>query len=312
MAPISSFVLEGAARLRLGPHPERARADAELLLLHVLGKDKAWLMAHGDDLPGDLSASYTELLERRYKGEPIQYILAETEFYGLPFHVTPDVLIPRPETEHLVERALELVAQLQDAGAKAQDDSSVFAARLKSCPDTEPRLSSALKAPRIVDVGTGSGAIAVVLAHKLPRAQVTAIDLSASALAIARENAERNGVSIRFLEGDLLTPVGDERFDFIVSNPPYVAEGDRAALSIEVREFEPALALFAGEDGLEVYCRLIPAAFAALVSGGFLLLEIGFGQSPAIGELLTSAGFTQIEFIPDLQAIPRVACARRP
>jgi release factor glutamine methyltransferase len=170
------------------------------------------------------------------------------------------------------------------------------------------------KQPRIVDIGTGSGAIAVALARKLPRAVLTAIDLSAPALAVARENAERNGVSerIRFLQGDLLAPVAGERFEVIVSNPPYVPAADRAALSVEVREYEPALALFAGEDGMEVYRRLIPATFTALIPGGFLLLEIGYGQSPAIGEMLTRSGFVQIEFIPDLQGIPRVACARRP
>lgn len=279
MASVSSFVLDGASRLRLGPHPDRARADAELLLLHVLGKDKAWLMTHGDELFSDLARSYTELLERRYKGEPIQYITGETEFYGLPFHVTPDVLIPRPETEHIVEKALELAADFP--------------------------------APRIADIGTGSGAIAVAVANKLPHAQITAIDLSAPALSVARKNSQRNAVAIRFLEGDLLAPVAGEQFDFIVSNPPYVPAADRSSLSVEVRDYEPALALFAGDDGLGIYRRLIPAAFASLVSGGFLLLEIGFGQSPAITELLAGTGFAQIEFVPDLQAIPRVACARR-
>ena len=281
MPPLSSCVLDGTARLRLGPHPDRARQDAETLLLHLLGKNTAWLMAHGDKLlPDDLSLSYSELLERRRKGEPIQYITGETEFYGLPFRVTPDVLIPRPETEHLVEKVLELAASFP--------------------------------VPRIVDVGTGSGAIAVALAHKLPHAAVTAIDLSAATLAIARENAKRNGVAFRFLEGDLLAPVAEERFDFIVSNPPYVPETDRATLSVEVREYEPALALFAGDDGLEVYRRLIPAAFDALTPGGFVALEIGYGQSVAITELLTRSGFEQIEFVPDLQGIPRVACAQRP
>jgi release factor glutamine methyltransferase len=274
---------QGASALKKGPHPERARQDAELFLLHVLGKGKVWLITHADEELADAQASrYAEFLERRYKGEPIQYITGEAEFYGLPFRVTPDVLIPRPETEHLVEKALSL------AGDSKQ--------------------------PRIVDIGTGSGAIAVALARKLPRAVLTAIDLSAPALAVARENAERNGVSerIRFLQGDLLAPVAGERFEVIVSNPPYVPAADRAALSVEVREYEPALALFAGEDGMEVYRRLIPATFTALIPGGFLLLEIGYGQSPAIGEMLTRSGFVQIEFIPDLQGIPRVACARRP
>jgi release factor glutamine methyltransferase len=267
--------------LRDAPHPNRARTDAELLLLYVLEKNKAWLIAHGDELlSSDLSSSYFELLERRRRGEPIQYITGETEFYGLPFHVTPDVLIPRPETEHLVEKVLGLAANFST--------------------------------PRIVDVGTGSGAIAVALAHHLPQAAITAIDLSASALAIARANAKRNGVAIRFLEGNLLAPVADEQFEIVVSNPPYVPASDRESLAVEVRDYEPALALFAGDDGLEVYRRLIPSAFAAVVPGGFIALEIGFGQSPAVSALLARSGFQQIEFIPDLQSIPRVACARRP
>jgi release factor glutamine methyltransferase len=271
----------GGLALKDGPHPGRARADAELLLMHTLDKSRSWLMAHGDELlQDDLIESYRELLERRSKGEPIQYITGETEFYGLPFLVTPAVLIPRPETEHLVEKVLELVAQFEN--------------------------------PRIVDIGTGSGAIAVALAHELPHVRMTAVDLSAAALAVAEENAKRNEVSIRFLEGDLLTPVAGERFEFAVSNPPYVPATDRASLSVEVRDYEPSLALFAGDDGLEVYRRLIPAAFDALTPGGFAALEIGFGQSTAITRLLGGCGFEQIEFVSDLQGIPRVACARRP
>jgi len=271
----------GESALKDGPHPERARRDAELLLMHLLKRSRAWLIAHNDELLADeLSVSYTELLERRRKGEPIQYITGETEFYGLPFLVTPDVLIPRPETEHLVEKVIEL--------------------------------ASDFAAPRIVDVGTGSGAIAVALAHKLPHASITATDISLRALALAEENAKSNGASIRFLVGDLLAPTEGERFEIIVSNPPYVAMSDRDSLDVEVRDYEPALALFAGEDGLEVYRRLIPAAFEALTPGGFLVLEIGYSQSPAITELLTCSGFQQIEFVPDLQGISRVACARRP
>jgi release factor glutamine methyltransferase len=310
---LQAWLLKSEALLRVGPHRERARLDAEALLLHVLGKNKAWLMAHLDQpLSVDQEIRYSALLERRYRGEPIQYITGEAEFYGLPFRVTPDVLIPRPETEHLVEKVLELAAQVQEAGAKAQDEFSAFAARRKSCPDTEPHPASEFNAPRILDVGTGSGAIAVSLANKLPQAQITAIDICPQALAVARENAKLNGVAIRFFKGDLLAPVAAGRFEIIVSNPPYIHLADRAALAVEVREYEPALALFAAGDGLEVYRRLIPAAFAALVPGGFLALEIGYGQSRAIAELLAISGFERIEFVPDLQGIPRVACARRP
>jgi release factor glutamine methyltransferase len=283
MASLRHHLEIGEFALKEGPHPESARRNAELLLTHTLKKSYAWLLAHGDELlPDNLFLSYTELLERRRHGEPIQYITGEAEFYGLPFRVTRDVLIPRPETEHLIEKVIGLAPLF-------------------------PR-------PRIVDVGAGSGAIAVALAHEWPSAVMTATDISASALELARWNAQRTGFAdrIRFLEGDLLAPVAAEKFEFVVSNPPYVPTSDRATLSVEVREYEPGLALFAGDDGLDVYRRLIPAAIDALVPGGFVVLEIGYGQSPAITELLVRAGFEQIEFVPDLQNIPRVVSARRP
>jgi release factor glutamine methyltransferase len=286
-----NLVLEGSARLELGPHPDRARRDAETLLLHVLQKSKSWLMAHGEEpLSAVEAARYAELLERRFHGEPIQYITGETEFYALPFRVTPDVLIPRPETEQLVEKVIEWAAR--------------FATR-KTAPGIPPL--------RILDVGTGSGAIAVAVAHHLPQAEVTAIDLSAAALAVAQGNAEANKVAgrIRFLEGDLLAPVAGESFDVVVSNPPYVPLADRDSLSVEVRDYEPALALFAGEDGIDVYRRLIPAASSALASGGLLALELGYGQDQAVAALLENAGFHPIELLPDLQGIPRIACAWR-
>ncbi len=277
-----AFVRDGAARLRLGPHADRAGRDAETLLLHVLGKEKAWLMAHSDEeLSGEQATHYVKLLERRFLGEPIQYITGQTEFYGLPFRVTPDVLIPRPETEHLVEKVIALAAGFHS--------------------------------PRIVDLGTGSGAIAIALAHHLPNAAITAIDISAAALAIASGNAESSSVShrVRFLRGDLFDVVAGEQFDIVVSNPPYVPLADRDTLAVEVRDHEPAMALFAGDDGLDIYRRLIPSAFTALVPGGFITLEIGFGQSTAIAALLAISGFDQIEFVSDLQGIPRVTSARR-
>jgi release factor glutamine methyltransferase len=268
--------------LKNGPHPDRARRDAEILLLCVLAKSRAWLIAHADERLSESDAgAYTGLLERRSGGEPIQYITGVAEFYGLPFSVNCDVLIPRPETEHLVEKTIEL--------------------------------ASGFNAPRILDVGTGSGAIAVALAHKLPQAVITAVDISAAALDVARGNAERNAVAgrIRFLEGDLLAPVAHERFDIVVSNPPYVPERDRDSLAVEVREFEPAQALFAGEDGLAIYRRLIPAAWTALVSGSYLALEIGYGQEADIRALLAGRGFQATQFFTDLKGIPRVATARR-
>jgi release factor glutamine methyltransferase len=279
---LRDWLAQAGAQLSAGPHPDRARLDAETLLLHLIGKNKAWLMAHAeDDFAGCTAIRYASLLERRRKGEPIQYITGETEFYGLPFRVTPDVLIPRPETEILVERVGTLVPLF-------------------------PK-------PRIVDIGTGSGAIAIALAHHWPSAQITAIDVSNSALDLAMSNAKRIGFAdqIRFLKGNLLSPVAQEQFDIIVSNPPYVPAADRDSLSVEVRDHEPDLALFAGIDGLEVYRRLIPEAFAALAPGGFLALEIGYGQQPAIDSLLINAGFSNVQFTPDLQGISRVAVAQR-
>jgi release factor glutamine methyltransferase len=287
LSRVRALLAEAEARLSRGPHPERARLDAEAMLLYIFrsidpDRNRAWLVAHANDpTSSDTRAHFKVLLVRRLRGEPIQYITGETEFYGLPFGVTPDVLIPRPETEHLVERVIALASEFPS--------------------------------PRILDIGTGSGAIAIALAHKIPSALVTAIDISESALSIAHQNAARNGVAgrVRFLQGDLLAPVAGEQFDFIVSNPPYVPGSDRDSLAVEVRDHEPSLALFAGNDGLDIYRRLIPAAFASLVPDGFIALEIGFGQQAPVRDLLASAGFRNTEFHPDLQSIPRVALATK-
>jgi release factor glutamine methyltransferase len=286
--PTLRLALDAAEKvLAEGAHPERARRDTETLLLHALktnvpDANLAWLIAHEDEpLAADAAGPFCDLIERRLAGEPIQYITGEAEFYGLPFHVNRDVLIPRPETEHLVETVMALAAEFVR--------------------------------PKIVDVGTGSGAIAVALAHALPFAEITATDISADALAVAKANAARNGVAdrVRFFKGDLLEAVAGEHFDIVISNPPYVPESDRTTLDVEVRDYEPAQALFAGEDGLQIYRRLIPAAFDALVPGGYLALEIGYGQRAGIEALLVREGFAGIKFIPDLQGIARVAVARR-
>lgn len=283
---IRALIAEGEYALAKGPHPERARFDSEMLLLHLFRRadperNRAWLLAHWNN-PTTHVAEHRSLIQRRAAGEPVQYIVGETEFYGLPFRVTRDVLIPRPETEHLVEKAIQLAQQFER--------------------------------PRIVDVGTGSGAIAVALAHNLPQAEIAAIDISPRAIDIAQENASRNGVAnrIRCLYGDLLAPVASEQFDIVVSNPPYVPETDRASLSIEVRDHEPATALFSGDDGLDLIRKLIPQAFAVLAPGGALLMEFGYGQWPAINSMLEDSGFQQIDFIPDLQSIPRIAVGKRP
>jgi release factor glutamine methyltransferase len=254
------------------------RRDAELLLMRALGCDRAYLLTHPEaHLTNEQAGTYKDWLARRARNEPVQYIIGEQEFFGLKIHVTPDVLIPRPETEHLVEAVV----------ARADRESPL----------------------RIADIGTGSGAIAVALAHALPKARITALDISPAALAVARENAEAYEVSsrIRFIESDLLAVVAGESFDMIVSNPPYVAEDEE--LESQVRDYEPASALFAGATGLEVYGRLIPEAYTALKPGGWLLLEIGHGQRDALTQLL--AGWDNVSFIADLQEIPRVVCAQR-
>jgi release factor glutamine methyltransferase len=281
-------ILEEAAA-KLAPS-NTARRDAELLLMRVLGRDRAWLMAHGDaELTAEQAERFDAWVARRGRQEPVQYIVGEQEFYGLVFSVTPDVLIPRPETEHVVEAVL----------GKVPRDAAV----------------------RICDVGTGSGAIAIALAKELPRAEVTAVDCSAAALEVARQNGVLHGVGdrVRFVASDLLGAVRGERFDVVVSNPPYVAEGE--ALEAQVRDWEPHGALFAGETGLDVYRRLIPEAWSGLVRDGWLVMEMGQGQREAIAALLSShqsspgaepkGGWEAVSFVADLQGIPRVAMARR-
>jgi release factor glutamine methyltransferase len=272
------------AKLLQGPHPACARLDAETLLLHALNQNRAWLLAHWDDEAEAATAcAYNDLVERRQTGEPIQYITGSSEFFGLPFSIGPGVLIPRPETEHLVEEVIRLAGEF----------------------DAKPL--------RIADIGTGSGIIAVAVANALPLAQISAIDSSAQALAIALENAQQNHLEdrIEFFEGDLLAPLARQIFHIIASNPPYIPIDERDSLSVEVREHEPHTALFAGEDGLEIYQRLIPKAHALLVPGGWLVLEIGYGQQAAIEQLFQANNYGDIHFLPDYRGIPRVAAGRR-
>lgn len=272
---VRSTLDQAAKRLA---HLPTGRRDAELLLLRAVGRDRAWLLTHPDEeITHPQVDRYQAWIARRAAQEPVQYILGEQEFYGLRFRVTPDVLIPRPETEHLVEALL----------ARVPHDAAL----------------------RVADVGTGSGAIAVALAHALPQAQVTALDISQAALAVAQGNARDHGVEgrMRFAASDLLTAVQGETFHAIVSNPPYIASSE--LLEAQVRDYEPHTALFAGATGLEVYARLIPQAREALIAGGWLMLEIGHGQRDALEALL--AGWKDVEFVDDLQGIPRVAIARR-
>lgn len=258
------------------------RLDAETLLMFALGCDRAHLYAHPErSLSAEEQTRYHAALAERERGVPLQYITGHQEFWGLDLIVSPDVLIPRQETEHVIEAVLEL--------ARGMD------------------------APRIVDVGTGSGCIALALAKELASAEIHAIDISPAALEVARANAARHGLSerIRFRESDLLSAMSEEvgSFDFVVSNPPYVGESEREGLQREVRDFEPHAALFAGVTGLEVIERLIPQAGPCLRSGGWLLLEIGKGQDAAVEGMLRK--WNVVSSRPDLQGIPRVFVARR-
>jgi release factor glutamine methyltransferase len=277
--PASAGEALQAARARLAATSRNPGRDAEVLLTHVSGWDKAALLTHPERLLSvKQSTQFESLVRRRAACEPMQYITGAQEFFGLLFEVSPDVLIPRPETEHVVEAALERFG----------------------CEATV----------RIVDVGTGSGAIAVALAHALPQADVTAVDLSLAALEVARRNAERHRVLERLtlLKSDLLAAIDAVDFDLVVSNPPYIADGD--ALELQVFQYEPHAALYAGPTGLEIYERLIPQACKALKPGGWLILEIGFGQRAAIQRLLS--GWHMVSFENDLQGIPRVVCAQPP
>ncbi len=270
------------------------RRDAETLLLHVAGRDRAWLLAHPEaELPPSDAARFRELVSRRQTNEPVQYLTGRQEFFGLDLRVTPDVLIPRPETELLVEA---VVAWVRGRFATADRHGQPVS---------------------LVDVGTGSGAIALASADALPELQVWAVDVSEAALAVARGNAERLRLieRVRFRQSDLLgvfasAPPGPGGFDVVVSNPPYVPVADSPTLQPEVRDFEPHLALFAGQDGLAVYRRLIPQAWLALRSGGLLAMEFGFGQRQELACLLQ--GWDQVNFLDDYAGIPRVVLAERP
>jgi release factor glutamine methyltransferase len=267
-----------------------SRRDAEVLLASILQRDRTWLFLHAEDeLAATDAAAFRERVARRAAHEPLQQITGVQEFFGLPLRVTRDTLIPRPETEHLVEAVLAWAA-IQPAAQ-----------------------TSGL---RLLDVGTGTGAIALALAKHLPQAEIVACDLSEAALEVARHNARKLGLEsrVRFLLSDLLEAFGPElqqgrRFDAVVSNPPYVPTGDAAELQTEVRDFEPHSALFAGEDGLDVYRRLIPQAHTALVPGGLLAMEIGFGQRDALAGLLSD--WKDVGFLDDYAGIPRVVLATR-
>jgi len=257
---------------------EEPRLEAELLLTRVLHKDRVYLYTHYEAPVNQQERDqYRELIKRRVKGEPVAYILGVKEFMSLEFIVSPAVLIPRPETELLVEKALEILSLWGTA--------------------------------QVCDIGTGSGAIAVSLAYYAPFADVKAVDISEKALEIAHQNADRHGVNIDFFQGDLLEPFEDETFDLIVANLPYISEAEYQSLSPEVKQFEPQLALLGGEDGLDPYRRLISAVGNHLKPKGYILFEIGAGQGRAAQEMLT--GFVQVELIQDYAGHDRLLLGRK-
>ena len=287
MPTITQAITEGAQRLQAAG-VDRERLTAGVLLGHVLDLDRTQLLTRSEEQVEQTRHNhYLALIERRAHGEPLQYLTGHQEFYGLDFIVTPDVLIPRPETEFLIERVLMAVAELK------QDS------------------------PLIVDVGTGSGCIAVTLAKQLPGARLIATDVSSAALAVARTNAERHSMlaRIQFLEGDLLAPLAkrgvDGSVDLVVSNPPYVTEDCREVLQREVRDWEPGAALFGGADGMAFYRRLLADTPQILKLDGYVVLEIGFSQIDSISEMVKDSAFRLLDITRDLQNIPRTLCLRR-
>lgn len=269
--------------------------NAELLLMFTLNCDRAYLYAHPErELGVDESTRYQAALAERARGVPAQYITGHQEFWGMDLIVTPAVLIPRPETEHVIEAVLKIL------------DLTPRTAAGKPEPPAHPRMSRL----RIVDVGTGSGAIALALAKELPKAEIHATDISANALEVARANAFRHqfGSRIQFHQGDLLENLAPW-FDFVVSNPPYVGESEADQVQLEVKKFEPKQAVFAGPTGLEIISRLIAEAKLALRPGGWFISEISATIAVETKHLLQE--WDDVTIFPDLQSIPRVAVARR-
>ena len=293
------------------------RMNAELLLMFTLDCDRACLYAHPErELTGDEKDRYDAALADRARGVPAQYITGHQEFWGMDLIVAPAVLIPRPETEHVIETVLELATIPAAEGRKNAAHSLPRACRggvsrgisAKNEKAPEERKKAAL---RIVDVGTGSGCIALALAKELRQAEIHATDISPAALEVARANAARHQLEshIQFREADLLAGFENNSFDFIVSNPPYVGESEVDEVQLEVRKFEPRNAVFAGPTGVEVIARLIPQAYAALSPGGWLVMEISGTIAEEVRRLLRD--WNDVSIRPDLQSIPRVAQARK-
>jgi len=330
---VRTALKQGLAQLRDAHVPSFTLA-AELLLLHVLRRDRTWIYAHPEEeISAPDAERYFALITRRAAGVPTQHLTGKQEFWGLEFEVTPDVLIPRPETEHVIEVALDRLAVHElRAGRPQKNDGSGL---------------------RIADIGTGSGCIAIAFAKELPQAAVIATDVSSAALAIARRNAARHGVAdrIHFLEGNLLdgllssavasaegsivgaqhaaplpaqtvasgpsshqSPVTSHQsplLDLIASNPPYIGRREASSLMREVRDHEPEIALYGGEEGYEIYAGLIAQSAAHLKSGGILVLELGHNSLPAVHPLLDAPNWKNVGVTNDLAGIPRVLSAER-
>lgn len=254
--------------------PERESAS---LLMFALGRDRTFLIAHSEyELSEPESRLFNEIIDRRKKREPFQHIVGRQEFYGLDFEVSPDVLIPRHETELLVDAAIEILKEKENA--------------------------------RVLDIGTGSGCIVVSIIHNVPTASAVAVDISEKALSVAKTNAETNNVAgrIEFRPSDIFGAVGRQTFDVIVSNPPYIPAGDIAGLQSEVRDFDPLIALTDGGDGLSIIRRIVDDAPRFLNKNGTLLIEMGFGQAAAVGAMYDPVQWYEPEFLNDLQGIARV------
>jgi release factor glutamine methyltransferase len=304
---IRSALREAMAQLEREHVPSYALA-AEILLMHALGRDRAWIYGHPEEeLDAATREQYFSLIARRASGVPTQHLTGHQEFWGLDFEVTPDVLIPRPETEHVIEVALECLGVGSDADSSRRKEKF-----------------------RIADIGTGSSCIAIALAHEFPSSSFVATDISVAALEVARRNAVRHGVADRidFIECNLLDfllhesrnashpslplRAGESRsFDLMVSNPPYIGRQEAATLPREVREHEPETALFGGEIGTEIYAPLIAQAAMLLKPSGILVLELGHNSSEHVSHLLEAPEWMSVTITNDLAGISRVASAAR-
>jgi release factor glutamine methyltransferase len=280
--PTVSETLRAAAEILRASEIAEPRREAASLLALALRRDRTFLITRGDyELTAEEEKLFREFLRRRARHEPLQYIRGEQEFYGLNFAVTPDVLIPRPETELIVEHAIEILRNVSN--------------------------------PHFCEVGTGSGCISVAILHEFADAAAIGLDVSEKALAVTRENAARHRVAERFelKISDVFENLSDENFDLIVSNPPYVPATDMATLQAEVRDFEPRVALTDGTpEGVSIIEKIVFQSPRFLKSGGFLLMEIGFNQAGKVSAMFDRKIWRRLEILPDLQGVPRVVKAR--